>query len=103
MQKLRERWGVSSTRVILILIVFSCTGFSVMFLKNPILNLITGQEDQSILHSVIYYILVLPLYNLLLLVYGFIFGQFNFFWNFERRFFARIFGRKIKTEQKKAQ
>ena len=42
--------------------------------------------------SVIYYILILPIYNIFLLLYGFIFGQFRFFWDFEKRFFNRIFG-----------
>lgn len=39
-----------------------------------------------------YYWLILPIYNLVLLGYGFLFGQFAFFWNFEKRFFGRIVG-----------
>lgn len=37
-----------------------------------------------------YYWLILPIYNLVLLFYGALFGQFRFFWNFEKRFFSRI-------------
>jgi hypothetical protein len=29
-------------------------------------------------------------YNLMLLMYGYLFGQFRFFWEFEKRFFQRI-------------
>jgi len=90
-ESLQKRWGVSAPRVILILIVFTFTGFSVMFLKRPIVGYFIGDQGQSILFSIIYYILILPVYNLLLLMYGFIFGQFSFFWNFEKRFFKRIF------------
>ncbi len=44
--------------------------------------------------SVLYYILILPVYNVFLLIYGALFGQFKFFWEFEKRFFKRMMGRK---------
>jgi hypothetical protein len=37
-------------------------------------------------------LVVLPLYQVVLLAYGWLFGQFAFFWNFEKRFFSRIIG-----------
>jgi len=92
--RLQQRWNVSASRAVIILIVFACTGFSVMFLKAPILELIVGEGEKQLWQSVTYYVLILPIYNLLLLVYGFIFGQFQFFWDFEKRFFARMFGRR---------
>jgi hypothetical protein len=92
--KLKARWNVTSGfQVIIILTVFAATGFTVMFIKAPITNWITGGES-STLFSISYWILILPVYNLILLVYGFLFGQFRFFWEFEKRFFSRIFGRK---------
>lgn len=98
MQKLQNRWGVSAGRVIIILIVFALTGFSVMFLKHPILNLITGGGEQKLWMTILYYIFILPVYNVLLLFYGSIFGQFRFFWDFEKRFFNRMFNRKKKVD-----
>jgi hypothetical protein len=89
-EKLQERWGVSASQVFIILIVFACTGFTVMFLKKPVVAFFTGGE-QSLVFSITYYILILPVYNLFLLIYGFIFGQFKFFWEFEKRFFKRMF------------
>jgi len=41
--------------------------------------------------AVAYYFLILPIYNVILLLYGFIFGQFHFFWNFEKRLMRRLF------------
>jgi hypothetical protein len=38
----------------------------------------------------LYLLLVLPLYQIILLMYGFIFGQFNFFWEKEKQIFRRI-------------
>jgi len=93
-EKLQKRWGVSASQVFIILLVFACTGFSVMFLKKPIISFFTEGGEKSFLFSVIYYILILPVYNLILLIYGFIFGQFKFFWNFEKRMLQRILGKK---------
>ena len=90
-ERLRERWDLKSAwQVVIVLLVFACTGFTVLFIKKPILQFFAGEAGNSTQASVIYYILILPLYNALLLFYGFIFGQFPFFWAFEKRFFSRI-------------
>lgn len=93
LDKLSERWQVTPSRAIIILIVFACTGFTVYFLKRPILNYF-APEDRTWLFSLAYWILIFPIYNLILLGYGFVFGQFNFFWEFEKRMFRRMAGRK---------
>jgi hypothetical protein len=94
-EKLRERWKVNSIwQVIVILVVFACTGFTILFLKKPVLNFLIpdhGNSDERLFISVLYYIFILPIYNVVLLGYGFIFGQFKFFWEFEKRMFGRIF------------
>jgi len=95
---LENRWQVNTWRVILILIVFACTGFTVMFLKKPIMNLLFADGEKHWVFTVLYYIFILPLYNLVLLIYGFLFGQFRFFWEFEKRMFSRMRGKK-KTNQ----
>ena len=92
-----QRWKLGSAfQVVVVLIVFACTGFTVLFIKRPILHFLAGDEGDTLTASVIYYLLILPLYNVILLAYGFLFGQFNFFWEFEKRFFNRIFRRTKK-------
>jgi hypothetical protein len=90
--KLKKRWGIKTGfQVIIILIVFSCTGFSVLFLEEKILELLNLGKSNAWWAGILIFILItLPLYNMLLLMYGFIFGQFKFFWNFEKRFFGRM-------------
>ncbi|MBL7859454.1 MAG: hypothetical protein JNM57_17305 [Cyclobacteriaceae bacterium] len=91
LEKLRLRWKLDSLRqVLIVLLVFACTGFTVFFIKRPFLHFLVGAQGDTLTASVLYYILILPLYNLLLLAYGFLFGQFDFFWNFEKRFFQRL-------------
>jgi len=96
-RKLMLRWKLESAfQVVVVLVVFACTGFTVLFIKKPILHFLAGEQGDSVTASVIYYLLILPLYNVILLAYGFLFGQFNFFWEFEKRFFNRIFRRTKK-------
>jgi hypothetical protein len=91
-EKLKERWHVKNAwQVVVILIVFACTGFTVLFIKRPLLTWLAGDEGNSTLATILYYIFILPLYNILLLGYGFLFGQLSFFWQFEKRFVERFF------------
>ena len=99
--KLQQRWKVRSTfQVIIILMVFACTGFTIFFLKRPVFSYLFGDDPMPLWASVVYYVLILPVYNVFLLIYGFLFGQFRFFWDFEKRFFGRIFGKKSNTYEK---
>lgn len=97
MQRLSIRWGVSPWRVVLILSVFACTGFTVLLLKRPIVAYFIGDGEQPLLFTIVYYVLILPVYNLFLLIYGALFGQFRFFWEFEKRFFGRLFRRRSRS------
>ncbi|MEQ9302312.1 MAG: prolipoprotein diacylglyceryl transferase [Marinoscillum sp.] len=93
--RLQQRWNLkNSLQVVLVLVVFACTGFSVMFLKTPIKSFFLETGESSLLFNICYWILIFPVYNLILLLYGFIFGQFSFFWQFEKRMFRRMTGKK---------
>lgn len=93
--KLKERWHVKNTfQVVVILIVFACTGTTVTVIAKPLLHSIFTPDEVPTWATVLYYVLILPIYNVFLLIYGLIFGQFRFFWNFEKQFFKRIFGSK---------
>jgi hypothetical protein len=95
LEKLKNRWNLKSIgQVVIVLIVFACTGFTILFIKRPLLTWLAGEQGNTTLASVLYYIFILPLYNIILLVYGFIFGQFRFFWEFEKRFMERFFSRR---------
>ncbi len=99
--QLQQRWKVKNTfQVIIILVVFACTGYTVVAISKPILKLLF-EGPIPWWARVLYYIAILPLYNLFLLFYGFVFGQFRFFWDFEKRFFSRIFGQTKKSNTNK--
>ncbi|WP_026955921.1 DUF6787 family protein [Algoriphagus vanfongensis] len=90
LKRLQTKWKLESLfQVVLVLIVFACTGFTILFIKNPILDFF-GVEKGGFVNTVLYLLLVLPLYQIFLLIYGFIFGQFQFFWEKEKQIFRRI-------------
>jgi hypothetical protein len=94
-EKLKARWKVKSAfQVIIILVVFACTGTTIALIKRPIFNALFPDGDIPTWIKILYWIMILPIYNIVLLIYGFIFGQFKFFWEFEKRMFKRMMGKK---------
>ena len=99
LDKLQSRWKLKSAfQVVVVLVVFACTGITVLFLKEPVISFLVGSEDQGTLFTVLYYIFIFPIYNIILLTYGFIFGQFAFFWDFEKKMWSRMIGKKINND-----
>lgn len=94
-ERLKKRWNLrNASQVIIVLIVFACTGFTVLFIKRPLLEWLVGDKGNSTLATILYYVFILPIYNVILLAYGFLFGQFRFFWQFEKRMLERLFRRR---------
>jgi len=96
-EKLKERWKVKSVMdVVIILVVFALTGSTVMLLRKWMVAQFDWAKNDWFTYS--YYWLVIPIYNMILLGYGYIFGKFNFFWEFEKRTFNRIKGIFVKRK-----
>lgn len=90
LHNLQQRWNAGSLwQVVAILLAFTCTGLTVVWLMRPILHFFFGDVIPG-WARILYYLFILPVYNLVLLCYGFLFGQFRFFWEFEKRFLQRI-------------
>lgn len=92
LSKLQSKWKLESLlQVVLVLLAFACTGTTVLLIKAPIFDLLgVDMEEGGFWKTVLYLLLVLPVYQALLLVYGFIFGQFRFFWEKEKQFIRRM-------------
>ena len=101
-EKLKKRWNIHSNfQVIIILTVFAITGSTTVYLKKIIFDLIQINPETHLgIKIPVYIIVVLIVYNVLLLVFGFLFGQLKFFWEFEKKFFSRlIFKKKVQSEK----
>ena len=86
LERMKQKWGLNSIfQVVVILIVFALTGTTVVWLRPIIFQVIGIENADGWLKTISYLILVFPLYQVLLLAYGFIFGQFSFFWEKEKK------------------
>lgn len=92
-KKLEHKWIVSYRwEMIRIFIVFAITGSSSMFVGRPIMKLIgiTKENLNPFIYWVLFIIIGLIFYQLLLVSFGWFFGQFKFFWEFEKKMLKRF-------------
>ncbi|RYG51765.1 MAG: hypothetical protein EOO01_07900 [Chitinophagaceae bacterium] len=91
-KRMQEKWGVKGpVQVILICMAFACTGMSVVAIRPQLFNLLhVTQAEPMWLKTVLYLIFIFPLYQIMLLGYGFLFGQFSFFWEKEKKLIRAI-------------
>ena len=80
-QHLKERWGVGPWNLVAILAAFALAGTTIVKLKNPVTGFFLPPETPAWLQWTFYLVVLLPLYQLLLLGYGTLLGQFRFFWD----------------------
>jgi hypothetical protein len=92
-KKLESKWIVNQRwELIRIFIVFAITGSSSVYVGRPIIKWM-GITPEN-LHPLFYWILFITIslffYQVLLVLFGWIFGQFQFFWNFEKKMIRRF-------------
>lgn len=92
-KKLENKWIVNQRwEMIRIFIVFAVTGSSSVLISRPIIKLLGITKEN--LHSFFYYtffiVISLICYQILLVAFGWLFGQFQFFWNFEKKMLSRF-------------
>lgn len=88
MGNFKQRWNITSNwQVFVIILVFAITGSSAAYLSKPILGYFGIYKDTISLwlYYPLYILLIFPVYQILLVSIGFIFGQFTFFWEFEKK------------------
>ena len=99
LERMKEKWGLKSLlQVILVLIVFAATGMTVVLIRPLIFKSLGIEDSSGWLKTISYLLLVFPLYQVLLLGYGFVFGQFEFFWEKEKKL-AKSFLRLLKIRR----
>ena len=89
-KKLKERWGIKSNfQIVIIFLVFGITGSVSAYISGPLTNVIIGESDLHWLIKLLIRIVVLtPIYQVLLLFFGYIFYQYRFFYNFVKKFMS---------------
>lgn len=87
MNKLKQRWGIETNfQLTLIFIVFAITGSASAWSSEPFcIWLGITSEELGHWFTPVRLILIFPIYQVLLVLIGFLFGQFKFFWTFEKK------------------
>ena len=96
--KLERKWVVNQRwELIRIFLIFALTGSSSVFVGRPFIKLLGVSKDN--LHVSVYYalfiVISLVFYQILLLLWGWILGQFDFFWRFEKKMLKRLWLKKF--------
>ncbi len=85
MEKLKNIFKVSSTyQLVVVFIVFGITGSLSLFLSDYILNYLNLEN------LIISLLLLLIIYQILLIIIGTLFGEFNYFWAMEKKILSRF-------------
>jgi hypothetical protein len=91
-KRLKEKWGVESNlQFWTIILVFTLTGSSITFIRKPVFELLgIGDHSAWWVWWGTWLLIVYPSYQILLIIYGSILGQFKFFWAFEKKMLRRF-------------
>jgi len=97
--RLKSKWGITSTgQVIAILITFSLAGLSITQIRPIVWKLFGFTEDTSLWIKVpTWLVMIFPTYQVMLLVFGTLLGQFRFFWAKEKAMFLWVTGKRRRT------
>jgi len=84
--KLKLKWGITSDwQAAAILIAFSLAGPTVILIKGWYFDLLSfTDQTPALIKTIAYLIFIFPAYQVILLFYGLILGQFQFFWEKEK-------------------
>ncbi|WP_178988031.1 DUF6787 family protein [Winogradskyella schleiferi] len=92
-KKLEKKWILDyKWEMIRVFMVFAVTGSSSLYVGRPIIKLlgITKENLNPILYWILFIIIGLIFYQILLVFFGWLFGQFKFFWEFEKKMLSRF-------------
>ena len=93
LQKIINKFHAKSFKhLIIIFLVFALSGSASLLMSSSILNAINLKELINFypLYLLVRIVLLIPIYQLVLIIIATLFGEFRYFWNFEKKFFKRL-------------
>lgn len=90
-ENLQKKWKVSPSQLFLILCTFAVTGTLTAYISRSITSWIGFDENTLLLWKILLRLAVLIFgYQVIILIVAFCFGQFPFFWNYEKKILHRM-------------
>ncbi len=92
MKKLKKRWNIETNgQLFIILLVFAITGSSAAKLAVPLTEFFEITKEMGLyIYWPFRILIILPIYKLFLVFFGWVFGEFAFFWDFEKKMLRRM-------------
>tara|TARA_B100001146_G_scaffold225118_1_gene246593 strand:+ start:10414 stop:10716 length:303 start_codon:yes stop_codon:yes gene_type:complete len=87
LKKLKERWNITSNwQLTVILIVFAITGSTSAKFAAPLTEIVGIEREMGAwIYWPVRILIIFPIYQVLLVFFGWLFGEYTFFWNFEKK------------------
>jgi len=94
MKKIRKFFKVDSNYQLLIVnVVFAVTGTTALFTTDYLLDFLSINYENygGFIYWLLRIIFIIPIYQVLLIIYGTIFGEFPYFWKMKKKTLRKIF------------
>ena len=79
-------------QLIIVFLVFAISGSLSVYVSEPVLNLLNYKEyvSNKIIQIFLRLLIIFPIYQIILLVVAALFGEFQYFWSFGKRFWKKF-------------
>ena len=97
-EKLIKRFNAKSlSHLVIIFVIFGISGTFTLMITEPIINLLKITEifKNSLVLLFLRVIILIPLYQIILISIGYVFGEFDYFYTFEKKIYKKLL-KKIK-------
>ena len=92
-EKLVNKFKANSIQhLFVIFIIFALSGSGSLFISSPIL-IVLGLDKLITFYPLYIFvriILIIPIYQFILIIIASLFGEFDYFWKFEKKFLQRL-------------
>lgn len=89
LEKLQKKWGVSGRSFAMILITFAVTGTTTAWLSKFLTQKLQIDAYSPLFWTIKFFVLIFG-YQILILFWGWVFGQFGFFWRYEKKILRKF-------------
>ena len=82
----------SKVHLLVIFIIFGLSGSFSLWISSPIMSALDLKNmlNNYPLYIFLRFLIIIPIYQIILIVIARIFGEFNYFWRFEKQFLKRM-------------
>ena len=92
-EKLIKKFNANSIQhLFIIFIIFAISGSGSLYISSPILMALGLEKLITFypLYVFVRIILIIPIYQFILIIIASLFGEFDYFWKFEKKFLQRL-------------